>query len=249
MNTMKRILLHSFSLFAIAALFSATTARADVAGINMDFEDYNLGELLGQDAWGFAAGWTNAWEIVEHAGPDGNTTKCLGSKVDLANNWPRAHYTIATQSLTRYPWPTTGRFRLSFDILMTRAVPVNIYFLGAQRANVFQLAYNSRADRIQTSPGGAMVNSVVANAQWHHIDVDMNFKTSTLDFFCDGLAKSSGQAFNTPAESLESFGQIILQFAANGADTVGANDGLYLDNIRIYRTDTDSREATLLVIK
>ena len=233
----------------LAALLVTPPARADVPGLTMDFEDYQLGELLGQDAWGTGGGWLGAWAIIERTGPDGSTTKCLATTANLANNWPRAHFTVATDRLTRYGWPTTGKYRLSFDVLFTRALPINIYFLGAQRANIFQFAYNSRADRIQTTPGAPLANNVVANPEWHHVEVDMDFATSKLDFFCDGRTITSGNAFNTAAESLTSFGEIILQFAANGADTAGANDGFYLDNLRICRTDVDPSEITVVLFR
>ena len=239
------------ALFATLFALAAPLARADVPGIDMDFEDYQLGELLGQDAWGYAGGWAGSWVIVEREGPDGETTKCIGTAADMTSNWPRGHYTIATDSLTRFGWPTTGKYRLSFDFLFTRALPanLNIYFLGAQKANIFQFAYNTQRDRVQVTPGyGTLANNTAANALWHHVDVDMDFATSTLDFHCDGRDISSGQSFNTPAGSLESFGQIILRYAGNGSDSPGANDGFYLDNLRIRRTDVDPREVAVTVI-
>ena len=48
-----------------AVLLDTPCARADVPGINMDFEDYELGELLGQGFWGAHPGWVNSWEIVD----------------------------------------------------------------------------------------------------------------------------------------------------------------------------------------
>ncbi len=241
------------AIFLVGAVLLATPcARADVPGINMDFENYELGELLGQDAWGYAGGWAGSWEIVSHEGPDGKTTKCIGTAAGMTSNWPRGHYTIATDSLTRFGWPTTGKYRLSFDFLFVRALHanLNIYFFGAQKTPIFKFEYNNQRDRVQVTPGyGVLANSVAANALWHHVDVDMDFATSKIDFYCDDRTVSSDLAFTTSAESLDSFGQIILQYAGNGADNPGANDGFYLDNIRIYRTDVDQKEITVVLFR
>ena len=235
----------------LAALLVTPSARADVPGINMDFEDYELGELLGQDAWGYAGGWAGSWEIVEHEGPDGTTTKCLGSVAGMTSNWPRGHFTVATDRVTKYGWPTTGTYKLSFDCLFTKLLPVNIYVLGAQKAYVFQISCNTKANRIQTNPGGLFVQNLTSSIAWHHIEANLDFSTSSITFTVDGNPFNNGASysFSTPAADMASFGQIILQYAADPTATPNANDGFYLDNLRIYRTDVDPSEITVVLVR
>ena len=242
---------HLSLLIAIAAFLPMVTL-ADVPGINMDFEDYQLGELLGQDAWGNVAGWYGSWAVVEREGPDGTTTKCIGSVAGMTSNWPRGHFTVATGRVTKYGWPTTGKYKLSFDILFTKFLPVTIYFLGAQRANVFQLTCNSRADRLQSTPGGILVPNLSSSFAWHHIEANLDFSSSTFTFEVDGNPFNNGAsyAFNsTTAANMTSFGEIILQYGADPTTTPGENDGFYLDNLRLYRTDTPPQEITTILIR
>ena len=254
---------HTYILVFVAALaLSTTIARADVTGINMDFEDYQLGELLGQDAWEPNNNWSGAFEIINRVGPDGNMTKCLATTPTLTINWPRAHFNIATDRLTRYGWPTTGKFRVSFDFLFERAIPVTLHFF-AQTGNgmrfdqwqAFQVNYTTAGNgRYRVVPGYFNLVTDVATsiqngtASWHHTDIDLDFATSTFSTSVDDKVLGTGTEFTKDASNMISFGQFVLQIPTNGSQTPVDYDGFYLDNLRIYRTDLDPREIAITTI-
>lgn len=255
---MKHASLHTALCSAIGAVaLLIPCARADVPGINMDFEDYELGELLGQGFWGAHPGWVNSWEIVDHEGPDGTMTRCLATTELSGSSWPRAETTFTTADLTKYGWPTKGKFRVSFDFLFDQKHAVTLYFLGTNRNYVFQMSYNVNANsgkgRMNTSSGqtcfiGLTDDINAGNPTWHHFEADVDYTTDTYTMTADGVPVANGaaQSFQTSSETLGSFGKIVLQTSFNPGDASG---GFYMDNIRIYRTDVDPSEITVVVFR
>ena len=247
-----------------AGVLLIPSAHADVPGITMDFEDYELGELLGQDQWGRNTGWLGAFEIIEREGPDGTPTKCIATCPSMSLNWPRAHYTIPAELLTSYGWPTKGTYRLSFDVLFERAVAVTIHCFAQTGQNIrfdkvqaFQASYTDAngTGRFRIVPGNLnLIKNIVQDAEngtakWHHVDIDVDYSTSTFATFSDGTQIGSDIAFTTPVADMTSFGQIALQIPANGSGSPMDYAGFYLDNLSIVRTDTDPREITLVLFR